>query len=397
MLRLSGIILPVVAATGLFLGLTSHSNAEDTIRVGVISHDTGPFAQNGEGFHRGIAAYQAIHGDTIGGRQVEFIFRDIGGPNPAVGRRLAEELIVRDSVHILAGFALSSEALAVASIVEQTQTPAITFIASSPAIMAESQFFLKSGQHIAQSSSAGAIFARRAGAEKCYIVVSDYQPGYDAQHAFRKSFEEEGGEIVGEVRVPLNTVDFAGIVERITTTEIDCINVFVPPGAPAIGLLRALAERGLVEDNFVVGMGEAEDHILPQYDESVIGFKGALYYAESLENEQNQQFVAKLKELYGPDTLPEFAAASAFDGAHLIYQMIASQEGKDWNGPDAIEAVKGMEWDAVRGPIKIDAETRELIHNIYLREVRMIDGKLQNVVVDQLDAVEAPTLEWMQN
>ncbi|APH71880.1 ABC transporter substrate-binding protein [Aquibium oceanicum] len=385
------------AVTALAVGLPVTAGAQDQIKVGILSHDTGPFAQNGQGFHRGIEVYQALHGKSAGGREIEFVYRDIGGPNPAVGKRLAEELIVREKVQILGGFALSSEALAVGPIVEQTKTPAITFIASSPSVLAGSQYFLKSGQHIAQSSSAGATFARKQGAEKCYIVVSDYQPGYDAQKAFRKTFESEGGQIVGEVRVPLNTVDFAAIVEGIASTETDCINVFVPPGAPAIGLLRALAERGLVESNFVVGMGEAEDHILPQYDDSVVGFKGALYYAEALDNEENKTFIAKLKELYGPDTQPDFASASAYDGAHLIYEMVKSQEGKDWSGPDAVEAVKGLSWNGVRGPMKIDPETRELVQNIYLREVQKVDGKLQNAIVDQLEAVEAPSKEWMEN
>ena len=386
---------PLLSAAALFAGLIAPAAAQETIKVGILSQDTGPFALNGQGFHRGIEVYQALHGDTIGGRKIEFIFRDIGGPNPAVGKRLAEELIAKEKVHILAGFALSSEALAVGKLVEETKTPAITFIASSPAVLAGSQYFLKSGQHIAQSSSAGAVFARKQNKERCYIVVSDYQPGHDAQHAFRKTFEEKGGKIVGEVRVPLNTVDFASIVERIAATDADCINIFVPPGAPAIGLLRALAERGLVENTFVVGMGEAEDHVLPQYDDSVIGFNGALYYAEALDNPENKAFVAKLQELFGPDALPEFASASAYDGAHLIYQMVKSQEGKDWDGPAAVEAVKGLSWNGVRGSVKIDPATRELVQNIYLRRVEKIDGKLKNVIVDQLEAVEAPSQEWM--
>jgi len=135
--------------------------------------------------------------------------------------------------------------------------------------------------------------------------------------------------------------------------------------------------------------------VLPQYDDSVIGFNGALYYAEALDNPENKAFVAKLQELFGPDALPEFASASAYDGAHLIYQMVKSQEGKDWDGPAAVEAVKGLSWNGVRGSVKIDPATRELVQNIYLRRVEKIDGKLKNVIVDQLEAVEAPSEEWM--
>lgn len=397
MLKFKTWLVPIVAAAGVTAGLISPSAAQETIKIGVISQDSGPFAQNGQGFHRGVAAYQALHGDMIGGRKVKFIFRDVGGPKPAVAKRLVEELIARDKVQMVAGFALSSDALAAGKVIQETKTPAITFVASSPSVLASSQYFLKSGQNIAQSASSSALFARQRGKKRCYVIVSDYQPGYDAQKAFSKTFEEHGGKIVGHVRVPLSTVDFSAIVERVANANVDCINIFVPPGAPAIGLLRALSERGLVKKDFVIGMGEAEDHILPQYDDSVIGFYQSLYYAEALKNPQNKAFVAELKKLYGPKTLPDFASASAYDGTHLIYQMVKSQKGKKWNGPAAVEAVKGLSWNGVRGPIKIDPKTRELIQNIYLRKVEKIDGKLTNVVVDKLTGVKAPTKAWMDN
>jgi branched-chain amino acid transport system substrate-binding protein len=34
-----------------------------------------------------------------------------------------------------------------------------------------------------------------------------------------------------------------------------------------------------------------------------------------------------------------------------------------------IGAVKGMSWESPRGPMTIDPETRDVIHNIYLRRV----------------------------
>lgn len=387
LLLLAALVLPAAVA-----------RAEgEAIRVGVLSQDTGPFAQNGRSFRQGIAAYQAIHGETVGNRKIEFVYRDIGGEKPGVAKQLAEQLIVRDKVKMFAGFVLTSEALAITSVADQTKTPAVSFIASSPMILTNSKFFLKAGQHISQSSSIGAVFARKQGKSRAYIVVSDYQPGHDAQKTFRKTFESLGGTVVGEVRVPLSTIDFSSVVERIAQTKPDAINVFVPPGAPAIALLRALSERGLTRDTLVVGMGEAEDHVLLQYDDSVLGYYGALYYAEALDNSENKAFIAKLKELNGPDTLPDFAAASAYDGTALIYHMVEALKGKEWDGAAALQAALGYSWNGVRGPITVDPNTRELIQNIYVRQVRKIDGKLKNVIVDQFPNVKAPTAEWMAN
>ena len=62
----------------------------------------------------GIKLYMKQHGDTVAGKKIEIIRKDTGGINPPVAKRLAEELITRDNVDILAGFALTPNALAVA-------------------------------------------------------------------------------------------------------------------------------------------------------------------------------------------------------------------------------------------------------------------------------------------
>ena len=60
----------------------------------------------------GIKLYMKKHGDTVAGKKIEIIRKDIGGPSPDVAKRLAQELVVRDGVDILAGFVLTPNALA---------------------------------------------------------------------------------------------------------------------------------------------------------------------------------------------------------------------------------------------------------------------------------------------
>ncbi len=58
----------------------------------------------------GIKLYLKTFGDTVAGKKIEIIRKDTGGANPDVAKRLAQELIVRDGVDILAGFALTPNA-----------------------------------------------------------------------------------------------------------------------------------------------------------------------------------------------------------------------------------------------------------------------------------------------
>jgi branched-chain amino acid transport system substrate-binding protein len=369
--------------------------AQETIKVGVLSQDTGPFADAGRAFHEAIGAYVATHGKQAGGRTIEFIYRDIGGPSPANAKRLAEELVVREKVQILAGFYLTPDALSAAPVINQTQTPAVLFMAASPSVLKASPLFVRSGQNIGQAAVSSAVYARKLGKGSGYVVVADYAPGHDVQHAFTKAFEEKGGKVLGATRVPLSTVDFSAVAERVAQAKPDVVEMFITPGAPAMGMIRALAERGLMKSTLVIGIGEAEDHLLPQYDDSVEGFYQTLYYAEALDNAENKAYMAKLKELYSPTTLPSFTGAAAYDGAHEIYQMVENMAGKPWNGAQALKSIEGMTWNAVRGPTTIDAKTHELIQNMYIRRIDKVDGKLKNVVVDTIEQVVSPTLEWM--
>jgi branched-chain amino acid transport system substrate-binding protein len=364
----------------------------DTVRVGILNHDTGPFAVQGADFTRGIGVYLATHGNQCGPHTMEVITRDIGGANPAVARRLAEELVVRDQVSIMGGFYLSSDALSVADVVNEADIPGVLFVAASPSILQQSPNFIRAGQHVGQSAMIAAEYALQEGRRSAYIAVADYAPGHDVQRVFRTTFEAGGGNIVGEVRIPLNTVDFAPFAERISSAQPDVVNVFVPPGAPAVGLTRALASAGLMERAMVIGMGEAEDGDLRLFDDSLINFHQSLYYGEALDNPENDLFKARIRELFGDDVYASFASVSAYDGMALICAMIAAQPGGGFSTEVALSAGTAFNWNSPRGPMSIDPETREVIQNIYIRRVVSEDGRLANAVVDAFEAVRAPAM-----
>ncbi len=62
-------------------------------------------------------------------------------------------------------------------------------------------------------------------------------------------------------------------------------------------------------------------------------------------------------------------AVGGYDGMHLIYEALKKTNGKA-DGDALIAAMKGMKWESPRGPISIDPETRDVIHNEYLRHGR---------------------------
>ena len=87
--------------------VSSAINAQQTIKVGIILPYSGIFADTGAQLDGGIKLYVKEHGDTVAGKKIEFIRRDVGGVAPDTAKRLAQELVTRDNVDILAGFVLT--------------------------------------------------------------------------------------------------------------------------------------------------------------------------------------------------------------------------------------------------------------------------------------------------
>src|ERR1700712_2156909 len=94
------------------LGASGPALAEDTIKVGFIAPLSGPFGDYGQKFLNSIKAYQKLHGESVAGKRIELLVRDNSTNTPDMAKRLAQELISRDKVDFLTGFALTSDALA---------------------------------------------------------------------------------------------------------------------------------------------------------------------------------------------------------------------------------------------------------------------------------------------
>ena len=374
--------------------LTPHAQAQETFKIGIIGQFSGPFADSGLQFKQGIEAFTSQHGLEAGGRKVEIIYRDVGGTNPAIAKRLAEELVVRDKVSVIGGFFLSPEASAAASVLTETKTPGVIFTAASSPIMRQSPYFVRTSQTLWQAASAPAEWARKKGMKRAYIAVADYAPGHDAQAAFKTKFTALGGEIVGEDRIPLNTVDFSPFAERIAKAQPDVVDIFIPNGAPSATFIKALSAQGVLGGKIaLIGIAETDDTELRFFDKNVVGVYSSLFYGPSIDNEQNRKLKETLRAKFGDAVIPNFALVGAYDGMQIIYRMAELQKGKTFDGTKAVESVKGYKWDSPRGPAMIDAETRDIVHNMYIKQVQEKDGKLANAVIDTFPMLKDPWAE----
>ena len=185
------------------------------------------------------------HGDTVAGKKIEIIRKDVGGIAPDVAKRLAQELVVRDKVDILAGFALTPNALAAADVSAEAKK---VHGGHERGHRRSSPPSRPTGAHLGHAAAGDetlGAWAAKNGIKKAYTMVSDYGPGIDAEARFQRGFKAAGGEIVGSVRMPVANPDFSAFVQRAKDVKPEAIFIFVPGGAQPAALGKALAERGI--------------------------------------------------------------------------------------------------------------------------------------------------------
>jgi len=359
--------------------------AQEPFKVGVIVPMTGPFATTGHQVDIGVRTFLAQHGQEVAGRKIQVVLKDDVG-EPANTKRLAQELIVNEKVDVLAGFGLTPLALAVAPLATRAKVPMVIMAAQTLSIMKASPYAVRTSGTIPQVTMGTAAWAARNGIGKVVTLVPDYAPGYESEEAFKKFFRGSGGEIIDEIRVPMVNPDFAPFLQRVRDLKPDALYVMLPSG-PGGALLKQYARRDLAGAGIrLLAHGAVtDDDTLNQAGDETLGAITSDYYSAAHPSALNKEFVRRFRQA-GNGGRPNFFGVAGYDGMHLIYRALKATSGK--GGGDALlEAMKGQSFESPRGPVTMDPQTRDFIQNIYVREVRRVDGELYNVEFDTMKNV----------
>ena len=380
-----------IAAAALSLAVPAQAADQGTIKVGLIAPFSGPFADYGKQMEGGIKAYMAQHGSTVAGKKVEILIRDSTGPAPEIAKRLAQELVTRDKVDFLAGFGLTPEALAVAPLAEQAKKPMIIMNAASSVITTKSKYIARVSMTLPQSSAPMATWALRNKIRNVVTLVADYAPGIDAETAFKTTFTEGGGKVPETIRVPLKNPDFAPYIQRIKDARPDAVFVFVPPGEHTIAFMKGYRERGLAEAGIkVIGTGDlTDDHMLPAMGDATLGVITTFHYSAAHKSPENAAFLKSFASANPGAGRPNFMAVGGYDGMAAIYEVARKLKG-NIDGDKAMAVLKGMKINSPRGPIMLDAATRDVVQTEYVRRVEKVNGELFNIEFDQFPNQKDP-------
>lgn len=377
------------------LPLAAH--AGDTIKIGVIAALTGPYANIGKPFEDGIRTYLQQYGDQVAGKKIEILYRDDGGSNADHSKRAAQELIAREKVDFLIGFSLTPSALAVAPLATRAKTPMIVMNAVTTGITDKSPYMVRTSMTMHQMTEPFGTWTGKSGVGKTngkaigtvYTLVSDYSTGADAETKFSKGFSEAGGKIVGSARVPLANPDYSPFIQRVKDQKPDALFFFAPGAEDGTALLKAFTDKGLDKAGIkFLGVGDmtSDTPTLAALGERALGAVTVLNYSTALDNDANKAFLKAYAAANPQRPAATFVTVAAYDTMGMIAETVRKLNG-NVTGDAAIKTLAGMKWNSPRGPISIDPATRDIVQNMYIREVKKVDGKLVNAPIGVLKDV----------
>ncbi|QTN27085.1 ABC transporter substrate-binding protein [Rhodoferax sp. AJA081-3] len=381
-------VFKAIALAVAALAATQSIADSGTFKIGLILPMTGQQASTGRQIEAAAKLYMAQHGDTVAGKKIQLIIKD-DTTIPDVTKRLAQELVVNEKVDVLAGFGITPAALATAPIATQSKTPMVVMAAATSSITQASPYIVRTSFTLAQASVAMGDWAPKNGIKKVVTLVSDYGPGIDAEKYFIERLQFNGGQVVDSLRVPMRNPDFAPFLQKVRDAKPDALFVFVPSGAGA-AVMKQFLERGMDKAGIkLIGTGDVtDDDQLNDMGDGALNVVTSHHYAAAHPSAVNKKFVEAFQKA-NKGMRPNFMAVGGYDGMRVIYEALKASKGQ--GGGDALlAAMKGQIFESPRGPMFIDSQTRDVVHNIYLRKVQRLDGQLHNVEFDVIKDVKDP-------
>jgi branched-chain amino acid transport system substrate-binding protein len=231
-------------------------------------------------------------------------------------------------------------------------------------------------------------WAAKNGIKTAVTFVADYGPGLDAEKFFKSQFTLDGGKVVDSIRTPLRAPDFAPFLQKVADTKPDAVFVFLPSGQGAV-FMKQFGERGLDKSGIkLIATGDVtDDDQLADMGDVALGVVNSHHYSAAHPSALNKKFVAAFEA--ANKFRPNFMAVAGYDGMRVITKALEATKGQ--GGGDALlAAMKGQLFESPRGQVLIDAQTRDIVQDIYIRKVERVNGQLYNVEFDVQKAVKDP-------
>src|SRR5688500_3342915 len=216
-----------------------------------------------------------------------------------------------------------NDAPATASLDTEAKVSFFNMIAGTAMITTRSPYIARTSFTLWQSSYPLGTWAAKK-YKTAYTLVSDFGPGHDAETAFTQAFKAGGGNVLANVRVPLQNPDWAAYMQRVKDAKPDTLMVFIPAGKSATAVMKNFSDLGLGQAGIkLIGPGDiTTEEELPNMGDVALGVTTVFHWSAAGDRPANKAFVAAWKKEYGANETPNFLSVGSWDGTAHTFEML---------------------------------------------------------------------------
>ena len=379
-------------------GSSAAASAGKQLKIGQLLPFTKVYAELGNSMKRATDLYLKQSGNKLANRPVAVIYEDEAN-DPAVGAQKTQKFIEQDQVDLMMGIVATPIAYAIRNAVDAAKMIFIETNAGGNALTrtttdckpaCKSKYIFRASFSSWQiSNPIGTYFATKKGVKEAFTFVADYGFGTESANDFKNAFQAAGGTITGALKAPLGTADFLPFVTQLKAQPTKDIYSFFS-GTDAINYIKAWNQLGMPAAGYRMnGAGFlTEQDVLKEVKDQAVGAVTSLFWAVTLDNAENKAFSDAYQKEY--NLLPDVFAVQAWDGMKAVDLALQAVKGDTSNKDALIAALEGVKFNSPRGSFSFDKDTHNVIHDIYIREVKAQGGQVVNAITDKVAAVTDP-------
>jgi branched-chain amino acid transport system substrate-binding protein len=364
-------------AVGMMLATTwdgsSSSSAAEVVRIALIPPLTGPLGAYGADAKKAaeFAVDEVNAGGGVDGRKVELVLGETDG-TPAATIRAAQQAVTRSKAQYIAGVMTSAEALALQERLDSLGALSLNSLSKADALTGAncSRFAFRFVQNNSMDINAAADTLKASKAKKWAIIAADYAGGHDPAEVFKKAVKDSGRAIVAEEYPPLGTKDFGPYISKLSASGAEGLFV-VEFGADGVAFMTQAHQFGLLgKFQTVLGLNTVTTPLFKAIGDAALNTYGTLGYDPSIDTPANKKFVQAWTAKYG--SAPYYVHADTYIALQGLFAAV--RKAKTTEPRSVGQALAGLRYDSIVGPVTMRAEDHQLLRPAYIGQVVRGDG-----------------------
>src|SRR5688572_7305206 len=311
-------IKPVAAAllaagVAAFSLLPTPAVAQQKIKIGFITTMSGPQGVIG-GYMKDSVELALDHlGRKVGGLETEVIYGD-DQTKPDVGVQVAEEMLKKHNVDIVAGIIWSNVMLAVVPVVTGAGKIMVGSNAGASPLAGSqcNEMYFSTSWNNDQTPEAMGKYLQDTGVNDIYVMAPNYQAGKDMVAGLKRYYK---GRIVEETYTKLGQQDYQAEISQLRSKNPKAVFAFFP-GGMGIQFVKQYVQAGLRDQIPLYTVFTVDETTLPALKEAAIGQYEARFWSPDINIPASKKYVGDFEKKFG--YTPSFYGAQSYDSIMLI-------------------------------------------------------------------------------